>query len=198
VELLGNVIDKLKRGKAAGLDSFLAEHLIYCHPILLCNLAKLFNSMLRCSYLPVEFGLSYTAPLPIVSGYRTKSQSYSDFCDIAISSIISKVFEHCILFRYDCYFRRNANQFGFKRGIGCSQAVYTFRKIVTRFVDGGSTVYLCALDLSKAFDKVNNAALDIKLMKRRLPARLLDLLVYWFDNCSLCEYYLNSLNSILM
>jgi len=37
-----------------------------------------------------------------------------------------------------------------------------------------------------AFDKVNHAALYIKLMKRRLPAKLLDLLVYWLDNYSSC------------
>jgi len=60
---------------------------------------------------------------------------------------------------------------------------------------------LCALDLSKAFDTVNHAALYIKQIKPRLPAKLLDLLVHWLDNCSLCDkwcgVYLNSLNSIL-
>jgi len=34
--------------------------------------------------------------------------------------------------------------------------------------DGGSTVNLCALDLSKTLDKVNHSALNIKPMKRRL------------------------------
>jgi len=106
-----------------------------------------------------------------VRDYRTKSKSYFDFRGIAIRSIISKVFEHCILDRYDCYFSSNDNQFGFKKGIGCSQTVYTVRTIVTRLIDGGSTVNLCALDLPKAFDKVNHAALYIKLMKRRLPAK---------------------------
>jgi len=91
----------------SGLDSLSAEHLIHCHPILSCILAKLFNLMLCCSYLPVDFSLSYTVPLPIVSDYRTKSMSYSDFRCIAISSIILKVFKHCILDRYDCYFSSN-------------------------------------------------------------------------------------------
>jgi len=71
--------------------------------------------MQSCSYLPVDFGLSYTVPLPKVSDYRTNSMSYSDFRGIAISLIISKVFEHCILDRYDCYFSSNDNQFGFKK-----------------------------------------------------------------------------------
>jgi len=30
-ELIGNVIDILKHGKAAGVDSLLADHLIHCH-----------------------------------------------------------------------------------------------------------------------------------------------------------------------
>jgi len=45
---------------------------------------------------------------------------------------------------------------------------------------------VCALDLSKDFDKVNHAAPYIKLMKRGLSAKLLDLLVYWSGNCSFC------------
>jgi len=71
--------------------------------------------MLRCNYLPVDFGLIYTVPLPKVSDYRTKSMSYSDFRGSSISSIISKVFEHCILDRYDCYFCSNDYQFDFKK-----------------------------------------------------------------------------------
>jgi len=67
VVLLSNVIDKLRCGKVAGLDCSSAEHSIHYHPILSCILAKLFNIMLRCSYLPVDFGLTYNVPLPKVS-----------------------------------------------------------------------------------------------------------------------------------
>ena len=84
------------------------------------------------------------------------------------------------------FFSSNDNQFGFKKSVGCSHAIYTVRNIVNRFIDGGSTVNLCALDLSKAFDKVNHSALFIKLMKRRIPIELLDLLVYWLNICFSC------------
>ena len=186
VELISNIIYDLKRGKAAGLDSLTAEHLSNCHPILSCILAKLFNLMLRCGYLPPEFGHSYTVPLPKVIDCRTKSMACSDFRGIAISSILSKVFESCILDRYNNFFGSNDNQFGFKKGIGCSHAIYTVRNIINRYINGGSTVSLCALDLSKAFDKVNHNTLFIKLMKRRLPVELLNILIYWLDNCSSC------------
>ena len=186
VELISNIIFKLKRGKAAGLDSLTAEHLLHCHPSLSCILVKLFNLMLRCAYLPRDFGQSYTVPLSKVNDCRTKSVSCSDFRGIAISCILSKVFEHCILERFNNFFSSNDNQFGFKKSVGCSHAIYTVRNIVNRFIDGGSTVNLCALDLSKAFDKVNHSALFIKLMKRRIPIELLDLLVYWLNICFSC------------
>jgi len=37
-----------------------------------------------------------------------------------------------------------------------------------QFVSNGSTVNVCALDLSKAFDLMNNYVLYIKLMEREL------------------------------
>ena len=50
-------------------------------------------------------------------------------------------------------------------------------------IHDGSTSNLCAIDLSKAFDKVNHRALFLKLMKRLIPNQLLDLLVSWISGC---------------
>ena len=74
-------------------------------------------------------------------------------------------------------------QFCFKKGMGCSHALYTVRQVVERFIKGGNTVNLCAIDLSKAFDKVNHHVLLTKLIKRNLPVDLLDILENWFKSC---------------
>jgi Reverse transcriptase (RNA-dependent DNA polymerase) len=42
---------------------------------------------------------------------------------------------------------------------------------------------LCALDVSKAFDKMNHHGMFIKLMNRRVPVSLLSMLENWFSNC---------------
>ena len=49
-------------------------------------------------------------------------------------------------------------QMGFKKGISCSHAIYSFRKVADHYTINGSTVNVCTLDLSKAFDKVNHSA----------------------------------------
>ena len=66
--------------------------------------------------------------------------------------------------------------------MGCNHAIYTVRQVVDRFIKGVISVNLCSIDLSKAFDKVNHQALLIKLIKRKLPVALLDLLENWLKN----------------
>jgi len=44
---------------------------------------------------------------------------------------------------------------------------------------------MCAVDLS-TIDKVNHSALYLKLMKRNIPVKLLDLIVDWFSDSYLC------------
>ena len=53
-------------------------------------------------------------------------------------------------------------------------------------MSGGSTVNVCLLDLSKAFDKMNHFALYIKLMNRSIPVQLLSVIENWFELCLSC------------
>ncbi len=45
-----------------------------------------------------------------------------------------------------------------------------------------STVYVCFLDISKAFDRVNHTKLFEKLQNRGIPGYLLRIIVYWYEN----------------
>lgn len=72
------------------------------------------------------------------------------------------------------------------RNAGCSHAVYTVRCVIDSYINSGSTVNLCAIDISKAFDRMNHHGLFIKLMQRSLPIQLLSLFENWFDKCFTC------------
>ena len=94
----------------------------------------------------------------------------------------------CILEVYGDYFTTSDLQYGLKKPLGCSHALYTVKAIVQHFTSGNSMVNLCALDVSKAFDKLNHYALVIKLMDRNVPLVFLNVLVYWYAMCSqLCD-----------
>jgi hypothetical protein len=196
-ELLGKVIADMKRGKAAGLDGLTIEHLTNCHPILPSILARLFNLIIQSGYVPTQFGLSYTVPLlKGTSNSLSKNLTCNDFRGISISPVLSKIFEHCILIRFEKYFQSSNNQFGFKKTVGCSSAIYIVRSVINHYVVNGSTVNLCALDVSKAFDKLNHCGLLIKLMQRGLPDKLLCILEDWFSKCFTCVKW-NSVYSVM-
>lgn len=194
-ELVEQMIGNMHRGKAAGLDGLTAEHLIFCHSLLPCILAKLFNLFIRYGHVPAAFGISYTVPL-----LKGSSSSYSknlttdDFRGISISPVISKLFEHCVLRRFESYFVTSDNQFGFKKQTGCSHAIFTVRSVINHYTAHGSTVNLCAVDISKAFDRMNHFGLFCTLMDRLLPVNILQLLEDWFAKCFTCVKW-NSVTS---
>ena len=107
------------------------------------------------------YGESYTVPLLKNScSIYSKTLTVDDFRGVSISPVLSKVFEHCILDKYSHLFATSDNQFGFKRHSGCADAIYTLRCVVDYCVSYGSTVNLCTIDLSKAFDKMNHHGLS--------------------------------------
>ena len=198
IELIDSSVRSLKCGKAAGLDGISAEHIIYSHPSLYSILYRLFNAMITFSYVPVAFGLSYTVPL--LKNNRSafsKCLTTDDFRGISISSVLSKLFEMCILDRYSPFFETADNQFGFKKHLGCSNAVYSVNCLVNGFVSNRSTVNLCALDLQKAFEKMPHHALFLKLMNRMIPSELLLTLDYWFSACSTCVKWDNCFSNFI-
>jgi retron-type reverse transcriptase len=185
VELISSLIENMKEGKAAGLDGLTSEHLKFSHPILVVVLCKLFNLLVSHSHIPESFGLSYTVPIPKCDG-RKRSLTVDDFRGISISPVLSKLFEQCVLDRYSDYFGTSDHQFGFKKHTSCSHVVYSVRNVIDHYVSNGSTVNVCSLDLSKAFDRMNHYVLFTKLIERKLPYKILHILEKWFTMSETC------------
>ena len=60
------------------------------------------------------------------------------------------------------------------------------RSAISHYTAHGSTVNLCAVDISKAFDHMNHNGLFLKLMDRLLPVNVLMALESWFGKCYTC------------
>ena len=57
---------------------------------------------------------------------------------------------------------------------------------VKHICDNGGTATLCALDISKAFDRVNFYGLFKILVDCLFPKCFIDLLLDWFSKCTSC------------
>jgi len=185
VESLSYLLSKMKNGKAPGLDDLSCEHLKYSHPIIVTVLCKLFNIFILNGCVPTDFGKSYMVPIA-KSNAHNRSLTVEDFRGISISPVISKLFEHAVLDRFAHLFITSDNQLGFKKNLSCMHAIYTVRSVVNYYTQNGSTVNVCSLDLSKAFDKMNHYALLNKLMDRKFPNEILNILQQWFSVSFTC------------
>ena len=59
--------------------------------------------------------------------------------------------------------------------------VYTLKQVVDYCRSNSSPVYICFLDASKAFDRVNYAILCKKIASRNLPNVIVRILHVWFS-----------------
>lgn len=184
IEDLEAIICSLKKGKATGLDNISAEHILYAHPIVCSILVCFFNLMWHFAHTPAEFGHGITVPIP-KSSFEKKRAKFDDFRGITLNPIISKIFEHCLLNRLLPWFKSSSNQFGFKKGHGCNHAIYVAHTTIEHFISQQSTVNICALDLTKAFDKVQHDILFIKLMVRNVPRNFIKLLHNWYSHSTI-------------
>jgi len=141
---------------------------------------------LATGHVPPSFDQSYTVPIPKGSDNCLKPKVCNDFRGIAISSLLAKTFERCLIECFSDYLGVSDNQFGFKTGVGCSHAIYSARRVIEFYNNGRGTANLCAIDIRKAYDSVDHLGLFVKLMERNVPLCLLRLLENWLPSCYTC------------
>ena len=179
IELIDKCVHKLKLGKACGPDGISAEHLKNAHPSLMMHLKLLFYLIVRHSYVPDGFGKGYVIPL-----VKDKSGNLNDtnnYRAITLGPVIAKAFESVVCDICEDQLKTDDLQFGFKSGMGCTDAIFLCRTTIDHFTERGSNVYAAALDVSKAFDKVNHYKLFVSLIKAGIPICFVQLLMNWYS-----------------
>lgn len=181
--LIDMAIGKLNNSTGVGVDGLQKHHFIHAHPSLHSTLSKLFYLMMLKSYVPNKFGCGIVVPIQKDTSLKGK-QKLDNFRGITLSPIIAKIFEYSIMFLYGKYFVSSDRQFGFKQNLGCVHAIFCVRNVIDYFVTNDSSVNVCLLDISKAFDKVNHNCLFVKLLQLSVPLCVVRILHDWYSKMS--------------
>ena len=135
VENIEQAVNKLLIKKAAGIDGITSEHILYSHPCLIVHLKLLFHMMLLHGYVPNNFGLGIVVPiLKDKNGDQTPIDNYRP---VTLSPTISKILESVLLMNYGNYLYSDDRQFGFKKTIGCRNAIFVVRNVINYFNERG-------------------------------------------------------------
>jgi hypothetical protein len=165
-------------------DNLNSFHLKYAHPCIYVVLKILFNSIIDFGIVPEKFCLSIFTP--VVKQASGQLSDVSNYRPVAIICILAKTFELLVEQQFGFLFDNHENQFGFCKGGGCSKAIFAFNSTVNYFRDKHSNVFLSALDVTKAFDRINHFSLLSCLLERGFPVQLVNVFFQWYRNMHAC------------
>ena len=176
-EIVYDAISRLKRNKNNG-SVLSSNHFIYAKDVLSTPLSKLFTAMIRHGTVPTHLRDCILVPIPKPGKDPSCSDNYRP---IALAHTLSKVFEWCLLFKFQSCFATSL-QFGFKPGFFSDLCTGLLKNVIHKYLVNNSHVYGCFLDASKAFDRVNHSLLFEKLLNRDLPPVIARLLLSWYSS----------------
>ena len=175
-----NSVKQMRPGKNDGFDGLSSDYILNAPMSLFEILSVLFTCMLHHSYSPDSFCLSTMVPIP--KGSNKDLSMSKNYRGIALGSIFSKIFDNCIISAECLALNSNDLQFAYKSGCSTTQCVSVLCETIDYYVHNESDVYMCSIDASKAFDRVNILLLFRKLRKRNFCPLFLRYLVNSYCN----------------
>ena len=158
-----SILDKLDLNKSCGPDQIPAVVLKRCSPELTPVFSKLFRLINSKSTFPQSWKLANIHPIS-KKGDLTDPSNYRP---IALTSIISKVFETIIndhiVSHLDQYSILQDTQYGFRKRRSTIDHLISISHKFCQSIEQYGESYALALDISKAFDRVWHAGLLSKL-----------------------------------
>lgn len=178
-DMMSDLIGKLNRSCAPGLDGVSACHLFYGKSESLVNcLSRLYSTLISNHIVPGAFSSGLI--IPILKKPGMDPNNVSSFRPITISSTFAKLME---LYLTPKNIDICDSQFGFQAGKSTTMACSLLNDVIAYCNYRNSPVYIASLDAEKCFDKIWHNGLHYKLMNV-LPLNTWLYMVEWYQNLS--------------
>lgn len=140
--------------------------------------------MLHSSYIPnsMKRGVIIT----LFKGGNKRKDDPNSYRAITLTSSVLKLFERILYSRLSTSLEKKLNplQGGFQRHMGCNMTSYLLHESIYYTKENNSKLYVCFLDAQKAFDKVLQEGLFLKLFEMGVDLYFLKVLISLHDHLS--------------
>ena len=178
-QLIQKLIKKLKSEKNDEHFSFKTNAFHVTGFLLSKPLCLLIKSYLVHGHFTNQF--LYSSLVPIVKDKRKKKSDSSNYRLIAVSSVLLKLIDLIILELFPEELKVSNLQFGYQPNSSTMLCCWTLRECINYYINRGSSVYVCLLDLTKAFDSVKLSKL-FNILNEKLPTIFVRLILYIYIN----------------
>ena len=175
--LLRKIILKLNPGKNDEQFKFKSDALKHTVNVIAEPLANIFKAYLVHGHVSKNFLMCSLRP--ILKDNRKSASQSNNYRLIAISSLLLKLIDLLILELLGDKLVVSSLQFGFEKDSSTTLCTWTLSETIKYYTNRDTPIYLCFLDLTKAFDHVKLDVLFNKLQKR-LPYIFVRLLIYTY------------------
>ena len=182
-------LKKMRSGKNDSQFSFQSDCFMEGPDSLVQHLTNLIRVFVLHGFVP-NLILICTL-LPLVKDNLADITSSDNYRAIASGSLLLKLLDIVILLLEGDKLQTDQLQFGFQEGSGTVMCSWTATTVIEHYINNGTTVFGCAMDLSKAFDLVQWVHLFKLLDEKGLSPLFLRVLLYVYRN-QVCNVKWNS------
>ena len=175
-DIVKEAASKLKPGKTDPVFSFSSD----CIKVESERLNELLSIIIQCYLIHghVTRFLLLATLVPIIKDKLGSINSSKNYRSIAISSLILKLLDWIIILLYGTCLGLHDLQFAYQPGISGNMCTYAVLETVDYFLRHGSEVFMCAMDMTKAFDMTVHSILFSKMLKAGLSTIFLRLMIF--------------------
>ena len=148
-----NAVHRQHKSKAVGADGITVEVYMYGTQCLLEHITTVLNTCIIHNYMP--FLLMASSLVPLVKNKNGNLCEIDNYKAIALSNSIINIFESVMLPTIMKHDDSDKYLFDFESGHSTAHCTKALKNDTNYYTGRGSCVFVCFIDFSKAFDKVN-------------------------------------------
>jgi hypothetical protein len=157
---------EMKTGKAAGPSAVSVELITGSGEIGIDVMVKLCQGVLNGNGMPDDWAMSVI--VPIFKG-KGDAMSCGSYRGVKLLEHAMKIVERVLEKRIRKLVNVDEMQFGFMPGKGTTDAIFILRRLQEEYRDKERKLYICFVDLEKAFDRVPRKVMEWAMRKRNVP-----------------------------